>query len=68
MWVLGFTNFAVTFSYAPRSTALEFTWLVGPGLEAGKDYDIEKICYAWRVTTPQDQKIVENNQAGIESL
>ena len=69
-WILGMTDFAVLFRFTPianRKTELEVTWLVAPGLEAGKDYDLDKVCYAWRVTAPQDKMIVENNQNGIES-
>ncbi len=69
-WMLGLTDFMVMFRFSPRDkrkTDLEVTWLVAPGLEAGKDYDLDKVCYAWRVNSPQDKMIVENNQTGVES-
>lgn len=52
----------------PQLTEVEMTWLVHPQAEAGRDYDPERLTWLWRVTTDQDAKIVEDNQAGVNSL
>lgn len=42
-------------------------WLVREDAVEGKDYDVEKLTWLWKVTTEQDKKIVDDNQAGVNS-
>ena len=60
-------DFAVMFQFTRRSalqTDVDLVWLVD-----GKatDYDVDRMIWAWDVTTRQDKEITENNQAGIFS-
>ena len=45
-------------------TDVELIWLVD---SKAQDYDVEKLTWAWDVTTKQDKTITEDNQAGIMS-
>ena len=69
-YVFGFNDFAVLIRFTPRSamqTDVEFTWLVDEQAEEGRDYDPERMIHVWDVTTKQDKRITEDNQAGILS-
>jgi len=52
---------------APRLTDCEVTWLVNASAVEGKDYDVPKLTWLWDVTTLADKKIIERNQAGVDS-
>jgi phenylpropionate dioxygenase-like ring-hydroxylating dioxygenase large terminal subunit len=53
---------------APRLTEVEMIWLVNPTAVEGRDYQLDRLTWLWRVTTDQDAKIVDDNQAGVNSL
>lgn len=60
-------DFAILFFFTPRSameTDVDLIWLVD---EKAEGYDVNKITWAWDVTTKQDKTITEDNQAGILS-
>jgi phenylpropionate dioxygenase-like ring-hydroxylating dioxygenase large terminal subunit len=52
---------------APRSSALELVWLVRGDAEEGRDYDLDKLTWLWRVTTEADKRITEDAQKGVNS-
>ena len=52
---------------APRLTDCEVTWLVNETAVEGKDYDVVALTWLWDVTTLADKKIIERNQAGVDS-
>lgn len=61
------SDFAMIFLFTPRSamqTEIDIVWLVDGKAEG---YDVEKMSWNWDVTTRQDRKIIEDNQAGILS-
>ena len=63
-------DFAVMTQFTPRGvrdTDVTFTWLVDETAREGIDYDREDIAFFWDVTTRQDKKITEDNQAGVLS-
>ncbi|MEM7293710.1 MAG: aromatic ring-hydroxylating dioxygenase subunit alpha [Pseudomonadota bacterium] len=63
-------DYAMVFRFTPRSalaTDVEVIWLVDRDAREGRDYDVEKLTWLWRVTTEQDGTITENNQAGVMS-
>lgn len=65
--VVACNDFAILFQFTPRSTLLtdvDITWIVDGKAE---NPDVEKMVWAWDVTTVQDRKITEDNQAGILS-
>lgn len=65
------TNDAVfLFSFTPsevQMTDVEVIWLVNEDAEEGRDYDLERLKWAWETTAAQDLTITENNQAGVNS-
>jgi Rieske 2Fe-2S family protein len=63
-------DFAVLCRFTPLSvnrTLQEMLWLVAPGAEAGRDFDVDELTWLWRVTTDQDLQIIEDNQRGVAS-
>jgi len=48
-------------------TELTVTWLVSNDAEPGRDYDMERLTWMWRVTVAEDQRIVSENQRGVSS-
>lgn len=52
----------------PQRTEVEMIWLVREDAVEGRDYDVAKLTWLWDVTTQQDKKIVDDNQAGVNSL
>ena len=65
--VVACNDFAIMFQFTPRSTMMtdvDITWIVDAKAE---NPDVEKMVWAWDVTTIQDRQITEDNQAGIMS-
>ena len=52
----------------PLTTAVTARWLVHKDAVEGVDYDRDRLISLWDKTNRQDQKIVENNQRGINSV
>lgn len=52
----------------PQRTEVEMIWLVHKDAVENRDYDLQKLTWLWKVTTDQDKKIVDDNQAGVNSL
>jgi Rieske 2Fe-2S family protein len=51
----------------PQETDTVITWLVREDAQEGRDYDVNEVTWLWKVTTDEDKKIVEDNQAGVNS-
>jgi Rieske 2Fe-2S family protein len=51
----------------PALTRARITWLVREDAREGVDYDRERVAALWKITTEQDWRLCENNQAGIQS-
>ncbi len=63
-------DYAVLFRFIPVSpqiTDFEIIWLVRGDAVEGKDYDLNRLRWLWRVTTLQDKVLAENNQLGVNS-
>jgi phenylpropionate dioxygenase-like ring-hydroxylating dioxygenase large terminal subunit len=61
---------AVLFRFTPRRvdlTDVELIWLVREDAVEGRDFDVEKLTWLWDVTTIEDTKIINDNQAGVNS-
>lgn len=70
-YILGLPDHALIPRFTPISsqvTEVEMIWLVRDGAVEGRDYQVDKITWLWRVTTEQDKKIVDDNQAGVNSV
>lgn len=52
---------------SPNETEVVLTWLVDENAVEGVDYNVDDLKWMWHVTTEQDKKITEDNQAGINS-
>lgn len=52
----------------PRLTHAEVTWLVDANANSGADYTEDRLTEFWRLTSEQDWKLCEDNQAGVESM
>lgn len=67
---LAYSDYGVIYRFIPRdvgSTDMEVTWLVSSNAREGEDYDRETLTWLWRVTSEEDKKIIEDNQAGVSS-
>lgn len=50
------------------TTTVTGKWLVHKDAVEGRDYDIERLIHVWNQTNRQDQKLVENNQRGVNGI
>ncbi len=67
---IAYTDYGAIFRFTPKSvlsTELNVTWLVRKDVEEGKDYDIRRLTWLWRVTSEADKLIIEQNQLGVAS-
>ena len=67
---LAYPDYGVIYRFIPRSvnhTEMELLWLVHEEAVEGKDYDVEKLTWLWKTTSVEDKRIVEMNQAGVNS-
>jgi len=46
---------------------MELIWLVRGDAVEGKDYDLERLTWLWKVTTAEDKKIIEHTARGVRS-
>jgi len=51
----------------PQQTDMEVLWLVDADAKEGIDYQKERLCWMWDVTSIADKKIIEQNQQGVNS-
>ncbi|MDA1072521.1 MAG: aromatic ring-hydroxylating dioxygenase subunit alpha [Proteobacteria bacterium] len=61
---------AVLFRFTPRRvdlTDVELIWLVHEDAVEGRDYDRDRLTWLWDITTIEDTKIINDNQAGVNS-
>lgn len=52
---------------SPTETEVVTTWLVHKDAEEGRDYDLGRLTEVWLATNDEDRRVVEENQAGINS-
>lgn len=52
----------------PQETRVNMKFLVHKDAVEGVDYDVESLTRAWVDTNDQDWQLVENNQAGVNSI
>ncbi len=67
---LAYADHGLIYRFIPRGvqrTEIEVIWLVSNDAVEGKDYDLEKLIWLWHVTSLADKKIIEMNQAGVNS-
>jgi phenylpropionate dioxygenase-like ring-hydroxylating dioxygenase large terminal subunit len=67
---LAYPDHGVIYRFIPRTvdhTEMEVLWLVHHEAVEGLDYDVERLTWLWKTTSAEDKKIVEMNQAGVNS-
>jgi Rieske 2Fe-2S family protein len=74
---LGGTSFLVCYAdhgmiyrFIPKTAEtceMELIWLVDAKAEEGRDYDLEKLTWLWKVTTDEDKAIIEHTARGVVS-
>jgi len=69
-FALAYCDHVVVYRFAPRGqylTDCEITWLVNESAVEGRDYKLADLIWLWDVTTIADKRIIERNQAGVDS-
>jgi Rieske 2Fe-2S family protein len=69
-FALAYCDHVVVYRFAPRGQTLtdcEITWLVREDAVEGRDYRLADLTWLWDVTTLADKRIIERNQAGVDS-
>jgi phenylpropionate dioxygenase-like ring-hydroxylating dioxygenase large terminal subunit len=67
---LAYPDHGVIYRFIPKTvdhTEMEVIWLVHQDAVEGVDYDVERLTWLWKTTSVEDKKIVEMNQAGVNS-
>jgi Rieske 2Fe-2S family protein len=67
---LAYADHGLIYRFVPRAvqhTEMEVIWLVHADAVEGKDYDVGRLTWLWATTSLEDKKIVELNQAGVNS-
>ncbi len=67
---LAYSDHGVIYRFIPRTvdhTEMEVIWLVHQDAVEGVDYDVDRLTWLWKTTSTEDKKIVEMNQAGVNS-
>ncbi len=65
-----YADYGMIYRFVPRSwesTEMELIWLVRGDAVEGRDYDLEKLTWLWKVTTEEDKGIIERAAAGVRS-
>jgi Rieske 2Fe-2S family protein len=67
---LAYPDHGVIYRFVPRSalhTEMEVIWLVHAEAVEGVDYSLDGLTWLWKTTSDEDKRIVEANQAGVNS-
>ena len=67
---VAYPDYGLIYRTAPISvdkTGFELIWLVDEDAVEGRDYKIDDLIWMWDYTSHEDKKIIELNQAGINS-
>ena len=67
---LAYPDHGLIYRFIPKTadhTEMEVIWLVHQDAVEGVDYDIERLTWLWKITSAEDKRIVEMNQAGVNS-
>ncbi len=67
---LAYPDHGVIYRFIPKTadqTEMEVIWLVHQDAVEGVDYDVGRLTWLWKTTSAEDKKIVEMNQAGVNS-
>ena len=65
-----YSDHMVAYRFVPRDvqkTDIEVLWFVRDDAVEGRDYDPERLCWLWHVTSLDDERIIRHNQQGVNS-
>lgn len=68
---LAYCDHVVGYVFTPTShehCQCDIYWLVNKDAEEGEDYDRDNLMWLWDVTTYADEKIIVDNQKGVNSI
>jgi Rieske 2Fe-2S family protein len=69
-FLVAYADYGVIYRFAPltlQTCEMELIWLVRGDAVEGRDYDLGRLTWLWRVTSDSDKRIVEENQRGVNS-
>ena len=69
-FLLAYPDHGVVYRFWPRGAdacEMELLWLVRGDAEPGRDYDVDRLTWLWRVTTEADKRIIEHAARGVAS-
>lgn len=69
-FLLAYPDHGVIYRFWPRGIdrcQMELLWLVSADAQAGRDYDLERLTWLWRITTEADKRIIEHTAHGVSS-
>ena len=69
-FLLIYSDYAVVYCFKPQgvqSATMELSWLVRADAQPGVDYDHDRLVWLWDITSGSDQRLISNNQCGINS-
>ncbi len=69
-FLLAYPDHGVIYRFWPLGIdrcGMELIWLVSGNAEPGRDYDVERLTWLWRVTTEADKRIIEHAARGVAS-
>ncbi|WDZ75397.1 aromatic ring-hydroxylating dioxygenase subunit alpha [Ensifer adhaerens] len=50
-----------------ETSEMELIWLVDADAQEGRDYDLDRLTWLWKVTTEEDKAIIEHTSRGVRS-
>lgn len=69
-YFLVYSDHAIGYRFIPRSlqqTDIQVVWMVRSDAKAGQDYELDELTWLWQVTSQDDERIIRQNQAGVNS-
>jgi len=69
-FLLAYSDHVVAYVFTPvthLTSQCDVYWMVDKDATEGKDYDLERLMWLWDVTTKADERIIANNQKGVNS-
>jgi phenylpropionate dioxygenase-like ring-hydroxylating dioxygenase large terminal subunit len=69
-YFLAYNDHVVVYVFKPTgpdTSSCDIYWLVRSDAEEGEDYELERLTWLWDVTTHADERIIVDNQKGINS-
>lgn len=69
-FMAAYPDHGVIYRFVPTgvdSCDMELIWLVAKDAVAGRDYDLDRLTWMWRVTSDEDKAIIETTARGIRS-